>query len=54
MKIIIMKCSFKNVWWKDYIGKVLPVKTEDPKNYSVVVNKNKTEKILKSDCEIVE
>lgn len=54
MKVIVMKCSFKDVWWKDHIGKVLPVKIEGPKDYSVLVNKNKTEKILKSDCEVVE
>ena len=54
MKIIVMRCSFKDVWWKGHIGKVLPVRTEDLKNYSVVVNKNKIEKILKSDCEVVE
>jgi len=48
-----MKCSLKDVWWKSFVGKVLPVRTEDLKDYSVMVNKNKIEKILKSDCEVV-
>ena len=48
-----MKCSLKDVWWENFVGKVLPVRTEDLNNYSVVVNKNKIEKILKNDCEVV-
>jgi hypothetical protein len=54
MKIIVMSCSPKDAWWRNLIGKVLPVKEEDQREYSVMVNKNKIEKILKSNCEIIE
>ena len=54
MKIIVMKFSSRSAWWKDYIGKVFPVKTQAQENYIVTVNKKRTEKILKSDCEVIE
>ena len=54
MKILIMQCTPRVAWWRDYIAKVMTVKTEDSRDYTVAVSKSKFEKILKSDCEVIE
>ena len=60
MKIIIMKCSGKETWYKNSIGKTFKVASKSGDNYNVITknpaakSKNVTLPVLKQDAEVIE
>lgn len=60
MKIIIMKCSGKESWYKNSIGKTFKVASVSGVNYNVIAKnpaskgKSITLAVLKQDAEVIE